>query len=224
MAMRILASRLVQQTTQAGGVPMRVCSASMASSSSAPAAPTSAKTPDKSSGASYKPKRESLRSLFASVFGGYVDPADPNEPPIPADKINLPDVTDWATGEEKLFLLAFENGILDPYCNLPVVRDNTNGTKENPIIVESFFDERMVACNCESAQTFVRYMTVYKGEPKRCQCGHWIKCVDAPRFWEKIPKEDLLEITFFRDLEEDGKLDKFLETGKLDEHEQIGHH
>ena len=215
MAMRILASRLVQQAQ--GNLQMRVCSASM---SSTPAAPPSSKAPAKSP--SYQPKRESLKSKLASIFGGTVDPADPNEPPLPSDKVNFPDVTEHATGEEKLFLLAFESGNLDPYCNLPVERQG-RGTADNPVIVESFFDERLVACTCEEAQNYVKYMYVYKGEPKRCSCGHWIKCVDAPRFWEKIPKEDLLEITWFRDLEEEGKLDKFLQTGKLDD-DHHGHH
>jgi cytochrome c oxidase subunit 5b len=160
------------------------------------------------------PKRESVRSKLASIFGGYVDPADPNEPPIPSEKVNFPDVTDHATGEEKLFLLAFENGILDPYCNLPTVRDG-RGTRDNPVTVESFFDSRMVACVCEETQNHHKYTNLHKGEPKRCQCGHWLELVDAPRFWEKIPKEDLIDIPWFRELEEEGKLDTFLKTGKL---------
>lgn len=210
MAMRILASRLVQQSAT-NGVPLRVCTASMASSTPAP---TSSKVPANPSG--QKPKRESWKSKIAHIYGGNLDAADPNEPPISAKDIRFPDPVEWATGEEKLFMLAFENGIIDPYCNLPVERGD-KGTKEDPVIIESFFDDRMIACACEPSQTYHKYMYVYKNEMKRCQCGWWFKCVDAPRFWEKIPKEDLLGIPFFRDLEEDGKLDKFLETGKIDD-------
>lgn len=153
-------------------------------------------------------------SKIAHIFGGGVQPADPNADPIPADKANFPDVIEHSTGEEKLFLLAFEQGIIDPYCNLPIERKGDMGSKENPILIESFMDDRMVACACEPAQNYMKYMTIYKGEQKRCQCGWWMKCVDAPRFWEKIPKEDLLDIPFFRDMEEDGYLDEFLKTGK----------
>lgn len=139
--------------------------------------------------------------------------ADPDAPPIPADKVNFPDITEAATGEHKLFLLAFENGFLDPYCNLPVQR-NGRGTKDNPVPIESFFDERLVACVCEESQNFMRYTYVHKGELKRCNCGHWLEWKEAPRFWEKIPKEDLITIPYFRELEEEGKLDKLL-SGEL---------
>lgn len=169
-----------------------------------------------------KPKRESLRSKLASIFGGYVDPADPNEQPIPSEKVNFPDVTEQATGEAKLFLLAFENGIIDPYCNLPVERRGA-GTKDNPVKVQSFSEDRLVGCVCEETQNYLKYTHLYKGEPKRCQCGHWMELVDAPRFWEKIPKEDLVTIPYFRELEEEGKLDKFL-AGKLEESHGGEHH
>lgn len=150
-----------------------------------------------------------------------MDPADPNADPIPASKVNFPDVTESATGEYKLFLLAFENGFLDPYSQLPIERKG-RGTKDNPIPIESFIDERIVGCVCEESQSFIRYSVVYKGEPKRCACGHWMKLVEAPRFWEKIPKEDLLTIPYFRELEEEGKLDKLL-SGEL-KHEMIKEH
>lgn len=160
-----------------------------------------------------------------------MDPADPNDEPINARDVFFPHVVDSATGERKLFLLAFENGFLDPYSNLPVER-NGRGTKDNPVPVEAFGMERIVACACEQAQNHLKYTWVYRGEPKRCQCGHWMELVDAPRFWEKIPREDLLEIPFFANLQEKGQLDDLME-GKwlLDKqpqeklkHGQEGHH
>lgn len=156
-------------------------------------------------------------SRIGSFFGQSYEAADPNEPPISAKDVRLPDITDTATGEQKLLLLAFENGFIDPYCNLPVERKENEGTKENPIKVESFTGERMIGCVCEPTQNHVKYTHLYMGHPKRCNCGHWLELVPAPRFWEKIPKEDLLEITWFRELEEEGKLDKFLETGEVPE-------
>lgn len=152
-----------------------------------------------------------------------MDPADPNDEPINADDVILPHSVEHATGPHKLLLLAFENGFLDPYSNLPIER-NGRGTKDNPLPIEAFGNERMVACACETTQNHLKYTTIYRGEPKRCQCGHWMELVDAPRFWEKIPKEDLLEIPFFADLEEKGELDDLL-AGKWiqDDKPQISH-
>lgn len=222
MAMRILTSRLVQTTSNSGSLPVRACLTAQISSSTPAAPPTKSKSPVPVV-AEAKVKRESLRSRLASIFGGRVDPADPSQPAIPADEVNFPNIVDRATGEEKLLLLAFENGVLDPYCNLPIERRG-RGSRDNPVKVESFFDERIVACVCEPMQNSHRFSVYYKGEPKRCQCGHWIEVVDAPRFWEKIPKEDLVQVDFFKKLEEKGKLDKFLETGELEENHAHGHH
>lgn len=204
--MRIFSARLL-----AANLPKRICitsNASMSSSNSpatsSPSAPI--KNPTR--------KRESFRSILASIFGGKVDPANPEEPPIDADHVNFPDIVEQTTGEGKLLLLAFENGIYDPYCNLPTER-NGRGTKDNPIPIESFINERTIACVCEETQNHVKYTTIYKNEPKRCQCGHWLKLVEAPKFWEKIPKEDLVTIPYFRDLEEEGLLDSLL-SGELD--------
>lgn len=204
--MRILSNRLLSASR-----PMKLC---LTSSSSMSSSDVSTKKPEK--------KRESLRSVFAQFFGGKIDPAYPEDGPLDSKDVNLPDVTEQATGEYKLFLLAFENGIIDPFCNLPTER-NGAGTKDNPVKVESFINERLVACVCETSQSFVKYTHVYKNEPKRCQCGHWLKLVDAPKFWQKIPVEDLLTIPYFRELQEEGKLEKAL-SGELDEELYGEHH
>lgn len=205
--MRILSSKLLS-----GTVPRRACVSSMSSSSGdnvpktttaqSTAPTTRKKLPD---------KKESLKSLLASLIpGGKFEPADPSEPPIDPRETRLPESVERCTGEEKLYLLAFENGILDPYCNLPIARGDKGKTKEDAIKIESFFDHRRVACTCEPNQTFYRYTLVLRGEPKRCHCGYWLELVDAPRFWLKLPKEELLDIQFFRDLQDEGLLDKYL--------------
>lgn len=193
MAMRIVSSRLA-----APSLPARVFVAPMSTKSSKPSSVTTRTV-----------KRESLKSWIGSIFGGSYDAADPKDGPIPAKEVQFPDVTEHATGEEKLLLLAFENGFLDPYCNLPTVR-NGRGSKDNPVKIESFVNDRIVACICEPSQTYVKYMHLYRGEPKRCQCGHWMELVDAPRFWEKIPKEDLLQIPYIKELEEEGRFDEVM--------------
>lgn len=215
MALRLLARR-VEVTTN---TPIRACFMS-----SAPTVPPSKKSTPAVTKADGTPKRESLMSKIATIFGGKIDHVDPTKPGIPMKDIKFANHVDRATGEEKLLLLAFENGIIDPYCNLPVQRTKGQGTKDNPVKVESFFEDRIIACICEPSKNSHRYTTLYKGEKKRCQCGHWLELVDAPRFWEKIPKEDLLEIKFFKDLEDQGKLDKYLQTGELDDPHHGHHH
>lgn len=221
--MKIISGRVLQGNINMMALVTSRAPMSYSSSSSTPAT-TSKKSSDVSTNQQETGvrKRESIRSMLASIIGGYVDPANPNDPKIPATKVDFPDIVEHATGEQKLFLLAFENGILDPYCNLPIER-NGRGSKDNPVQVPSFINERLVGCICEDSQNYIKYTTIYKDEPKRCQCGHWIELVEAPRFWEKIPKEDLVTIPYFRELEEEGKLDKLL-SGELDKEEEHKHH
>lgn len=52
-------------------------------------------------------------------------------------------------------------------------------TKDNPCLVPAFEDKRVVGCICQEDQTHICYMWVHQEEPKRCECGHWFKCVPA---------------------------------------------
>lgn len=54
------------------------------------------------------------------------------------------------------------------------------GTKDQPTMVPSVTDERMVGCVCHDDQFYVSYFWLYKGEPRRCQCGHWYKLYNVP--------------------------------------------
>lgn len=75
----------------------------------------------------------------------------------------------------------------DPYYMEPIVRGP--GTKDNPILVPSFESKRLVGCLCEEDATSFCYMWVHKGDPRRCECGYWVKCVDAVNHFEQIQKE-----------------------------------
>lgn len=231
MAMRILSSRLLS-----GNMPRRVCvtsNASMSSSSENLPKPTEAEATAPTTRKKKLPdKEESFISRWAYLIpGAKLEPADPDEPPIDPKEVRIPESVERCTGEEKLYLLAFENGILDPYCNLPIKRGDRGKTREDAIKIESFFDYRRVACTCEPNQTFYRYTMLLRDEPKRCHCGYWLELVDAPRFWLNLPKEDLLDIQFFRDLQDEGILDKYLageisdkDVWKLAEGHGDGHH
>merc|ERR1711928_81119 len=99
-------------------------------------------------------------------------------PPLPssADKM-MNDSLDHATGLEKREILARQAGREDPY-EMQVYK-RVAGTKENPNIVPSVADFRVVGCVCEEDATAISWMWLYKGEPKRCEYGYWFKLVES---------------------------------------------
>lgn len=51
----------------------------------------------------------------------------------------------------------------------------TDNTKDKPIMVPSAFDSRMIGCICEEDQTYICWMWLHAGAPRRCECGNWFK-------------------------------------------------
>ncbi|RLU25318.1 hypothetical protein DMN91_001474 [Ooceraea biroi] len=86
------------------------------------------------------------------------------------------DSLDHATGLEKREMLAYMAGNDDPY-NMTIKRRLDN-TKENPNLVYSAFDSRMMGCICDEDAMHVNWMWLHKGPPRRCECGHWFKLVE----------------------------------------------
>ncbi|XP_066583332.1 cytochrome c oxidase subunit 5B, mitochondrial-like [Prorops nasuta] len=85
------------------------------------------------------------------------------------------DPLDHATGHEKRELLAYQNDP-DPYGI--TVDKRGAGTKDEPHIVYSAFDARIMGCICEEDQIHVNWMWIHKGQPRRCECGYWFKLVE----------------------------------------------
>ena len=57
------------------------------------------------------------------------------------------------------------------------------GTKEEPNVVDSFGNYRMVGCICEPEEDHhIKWMWLMEGKPKRCACGNWfsLKVHEAP--------------------------------------------
>ncbi|XP_003746148.1 cytochrome c oxidase subunit 5B, mitochondrial [Galendromus occidentalis] len=81
-----------------------------------------------------------------------------------------------ATGKEKYELEAIRSGNLDPFDEAP--RKRGVGTKDQPNLVPSIKEKRLVGCICEEDAVVINYMWVHKGELRRCMCGHWFKLVD----------------------------------------------
>ncbi|XP_034473654.1 cytochrome c oxidase subunit 5B, mitochondrial [Drosophila innubila] len=86
------------------------------------------------------------------------------------------DPMEHATGIEKRELLLKAAGNDNPF-DMKVFKRGA-GTKENPNLIPSAFDARIVGCICEEDQTYVQWMWLQKGNQKRCECGHWFKLVE----------------------------------------------
>lgn len=67
-----------------------------------------------------------------------------------------------------------------PYEELKVEID-MKSSKENPMKVNAYGDERTIACVCDD----MHFMTLKKGPPVKCKCGYWFLLVDANKFWIK---------------------------------------
>ncbi|XP_067614740.1 cytochrome c oxidase subunit 5B, mitochondrial-like [Eurosta solidaginis] len=86
------------------------------------------------------------------------------------------DPLEHASGIERREVLAKAAGNDNPF-DIKVFKRGA-GTKENPNLIPSTFDERIVGCICEEDQTYVQWMWLQKGTLKRCECGHWFKLVE----------------------------------------------
>lgn len=62
-------------------------------------------------------------------------------------------------------------------------------SKDNPFIIKAFEPKRLIGCICEPDATVICWMWVHKGDPRRCECGYWIKVVDADDHFAMIQKE-----------------------------------
>ncbi|XP_017494435.1 PREDICTED: cytochrome c oxidase subunit 5B, mitochondrial-like [Rhagoletis zephyria] len=83
------------------------------------------------------------------------------------------DPMDHATGIEKRELEQLKAGNKDPWL-LDTVLKRGPGTREQPNMIPSAFDGRIVGCSCKGNR-FVNWMWLEKGEPKRCECGYYFQ-------------------------------------------------
>jgi len=103
---------------------------------------------------------------------------DPLKGKVASDKISMPDALGHAVGPERYEMLAKAAGVDDPFeMN---VRKRARGTKDEPTIVPTMYDRRLIGCVCEEDSVTIQWMYLHKGEEKRCGCGYWFKCIDLP--------------------------------------------
>jgi cytochrome c oxidase subunit 5b len=88
----------------------------------------------------------------------------------------MPDTLGHAVGPERWELLARLAGNEDPFeMN---VKKRTKGTLNDPTLIPSMYEKRLVGCVCEEDAISIQWMFLNKGEPKRCACGNWFKLVE----------------------------------------------
>uniref|UniRef100_A0A672NSL8 Cytochrome c oxidase subunit 5B, mitochondrial n=1 Tax=Sinocyclocheilus grahami TaxID=75366 RepID=A0A672NSL8_SINGR len=84
-------------------------------------------------------------------------------------------ITKQATGLEKIVLEASKRGT-DPYSILKP--RECAGSKQDPHIVPSITNKRIVGCVCEEDNTAVVWFWLHQGEAQRCpSCGAYYKLV-----------------------------------------------
>ncbi|GAB1606433.1 cytochrome c oxidase subunit 5B, mitochondrial-like [Argonauta hians] len=106
----------------------------------------------------------------SSVASG--KPVDHHKGKVASD-VSMPDALGHAVGVERFEMLAKLAGNEDPFeMN---VKKRGKGTADEPNLVPSLFDMRLVGCICEEESLAIHWMHLYKGEPKRCECGYWFK-------------------------------------------------
>eukprot|EP00051_Salpingoeca_urceolata_P026367 m.477051 g.477051 ORF g.477051 m.477051 type:complete len:155 (+) comp20740_c0_seq1:71-535(+) len=114
----------------------------------------------------------SARALTTSVLRAASDP-------IPGDSKStelgvtgkIPDVHEQATGIERKELNELLKGNDDPF-GLAGAKEGEWGTWENPRMVPSHFDNRLVGCLCTDPDSeTIAYFDVKLGEPNTCPCG-----------------------------------------------------
>ncbi|KAI0236773.1 hypothetical protein LSAT2_012689 [Lamellibrachia satsuma] len=101
---------------------------------------------------------------------------DPVKGKVADDQVDMPDTLGHAVGIERFELLARAAGNEDPFeLN---IKKRAKGTKGEPTIIPSMYHYRLVGCICEEDAVSINWMYLYKGEPRRCNCGYWFKLVD----------------------------------------------
>ncbi|XP_030381146.1 cytochrome c oxidase subunit 5B, mitochondrial [Scaptodrosophila lebanonensis] len=96
----------------------------------------------------------------------------------PVCKAEMADDIELATGIAKREMLLREQGCSDPWSMVKGIRRGA-GRENDPTPIPSAFDGRLVGCVC-LGDRFVKWMWLEKGNPKRCECGHYFVLKKVP--------------------------------------------
>ncbi|UJR10442.1 hypothetical protein I4U23_014646 [Adineta vaga] len=92
--------------------------------------------------------------------------------PLPPDdgKVRFPNPWDIILNKRRFEYAMKFKGYDDPFDMMPVKRI-ANSTSENPNLLPSCNDKRLMACICNEDVYHLKWMHLHRGEPKRCYCG-----------------------------------------------------
>jgi len=94
---------------------------------------------------------------------------------------SIPSDSEQATGLERQELDALLAGEPDPFGLEADITSGYNGTRDDPVLVPSFFEERIVGCACEENSTSLTWMVLRNGPIQPCvKCGCCFKLVHTP--------------------------------------------
>jgi len=120
--------------------------------------------------------RRSIAINTARAASGGGPPVDHQAGKVASEKVTMPDTLGHAVGIERYELLAKLAGNEDPFeMN---VKKRAKGTVDEPTLIPSLYEKRLVGCICEEDAVSINWMFLHKGEPKRCECGYWFKLAD----------------------------------------------
>ncbi|CAF0942271.1 unnamed protein product [Rotaria sordida] len=126
--------------------------------------------------------RKTEEPVAVSTPGSSSD--DPNnspmsQRPLPPDdgKVRFPNPWDVILNKRRFEYAMKFKGYDDPFDMMPVKRIE-NSTAENPNLLPSCNDKRLMACICNEDVYHLKWMHLHRGEPKRCYCGHWFKLTE----------------------------------------------
>jgi len=105
---------------------------------------------------------------------------DPLKGKVLDDSIDMPDSLGHSVGSERWEILAKLAGNEDPFeLN---VKKRAKGSVDEPTLIPSMFDKRLVGCICEEDSVTIQWMYLHRAESgKRCACGYYFKLVDLPK-------------------------------------------
>jgi len=72
----------------------------------------------------------------------------------------------------------------DMWLIAPQHLNKVGNSKENPNIVPSFEEYRIMGCKCSDDESSVKWMWIHEGEPRRCFCGYWFQLENQNNFPE----------------------------------------
>ncbi|EDV99428.1 cytochrome c oxidase subunit 5B, mitochondrial [Drosophila grimshawi] len=90
----------------------------------------------------------------------------------------LTDDMELATGIFKRELMLRQGGCTDPWAMKRPLKRGA-GLEKDPTVIPSAFDGRLVGCLCLGDRV-PKWMWLEKGEPKRCECGHYFVLKNVP--------------------------------------------